>query len=227
MNRSLAMSLSACVALGVCAIGAIGAIGAQQSQPKKTTTKAPAKTTTADHSHDGHVHSDQPLPTKAVCVLKPSKDQDVHGTFMLTEQGGVTEIIGEVSGLTPGKHGFHIHEFGDLRSDDGTSAGGHYNPEGHPHGGPEDAKRHVGDLGNIIADQSGKAIVKMKVKGLRVHFVLGRSLVVHAKEDDLKSQPSGDAGGRVAVGVIGIAAEKPAGSTTTTPTGAGTKKTKT
>jgi Cu-Zn family superoxide dismutase len=221
MNRSFAISLSVVVAFGVCAIGA------QQSQPKKTTTKAPIKTTTADHSHADHVHSDQPLPTKAVCVLMPSKGQDVHGTFLLTDQGGTTEIIGEVSGLTPGKHGFHIHEFGDLRSDDGTSAGGHYNPEGHPHGGPDDAKRHVGDLGNITADQSGKAIVKMKVKGLRVHFVLGRSLVVHAKEDDLKSQPSGDAGGRVAVGVIGIAAEKPAGSTTTAPTGAGTKKTKT
>jgi Cu-Zn family superoxide dismutase len=216
MNRSLAMSLSAIVALGV------SAIGAQQLQPKKTTTKLPTKTTTTDHAH-----ADHPLPTKAVCVLLPSKGQDVHGTFVLTDQGGVTEIIGEVSGLTPGKHGFHIHEFGDLRSADGMSAGGHYNPEGHPHGGPDDAKRHVGDLGNITADQSGKAIVKMKVKGLRVHFVLGRSLVVHAKEDDLKSQPSGDAGGRVAVGVIGIASEKPpAPPTTTTPTGAGSKTTK-
>jgi Cu-Zn family superoxide dismutase len=220
MNRILAMSLSAVVALGVYAIGA------QQSQPKKTITKTPAKTTTADHSHADHVHSAQPLPTKAVCVLMPSKGQDVHGTFLLTDQGSVTEIIGEVSGLTPGKHGFHIHEFGDLRSDDGMSAGGHYNPEGHPHGGPDDAKRHVGDLGNITADQSGKAIVKMKVKGLRVHFVLGRSLVVHAKEDDLKTQPSGDAGGRVAVGVIGVAAEKPPAPPSTTPTGAGSKTTK-
>jgi Cu-Zn family superoxide dismutase len=216
MNRSLAISLSAVVALGVCAVAA------QQSQSKKASTKQPTKTTTTDHAH-----ADHPLPTKAVCVLLPSKGQDVHGTFVLTDHGGVTEIIGEVAGLTPGKHGFHIHEFGDLRSDDGTSAGGHYNPEGHPHGGPDDAKRHVGDLGNITSDQSGKAIVKMKVKGLRVHFVLGRSLVVHAKEDDLKSQPSGDAGGRVAVGVIGIASEKPAGSTTTAPTGAGAKKTKT
>jgi superoxide dismutase, Cu-Zn family len=220
MNRSLAMSLSAIVALSICAIGA------QQSQPKKTTTKLPAKSATTDHSHADHAHADHPLPTKAVCVLKPSKGQDVHGTFVLTDQGGVTEIIGEVSGLTPGKHGFHIHEFGDLRSDDGMSAGGHYNPEGHPHGGPEDAKRHVGDLGNITADQSGKAIIKMKVKGLRVHFVLGRSLVVHAKEDDLKTQPSGDAGGRVGVGVIGIASEKPPAPPTTTPTGAGSKTTK-
>jgi Cu-Zn family superoxide dismutase len=210
------MSLSAILALGVCAIGA------QQSQPKKATTKLPTKTTTTDHAQIDH-----PLPTKAVCVLLPSKGQDVQGTFVLTDHGGVTEIIGEVAGLTPGKHGFHIHEFGDLRSDDGMSAGGHYNPEGHPHGGPDDAKRHVGDLGNITADQSGKAIVKMKVKGLRVHFVLGRSLVVHAKEDDLKTQPTGDAGGRVAVGVIGVASEKPAGSTTTAPTGAGAKKTKT
>ena len=69
-------------------------------------------------------------------------------------------------------------------------------------------------------------MIKMTVNGMQVHFILGRGLVVHAKEDDLKTQPTGDAGGRVAVGVIGVAAEKSAGSTTTTPTGAGTKKTK-
>jgi Cu-Zn family superoxide dismutase len=217
MNKIFAISLSAIVAIG------FGAIGAQQAPPKKKSTTAQPKA--ADPYHVTADHP-LPLPKMAVCVLKPSKDQSVSGTFLLTDHGGVTEIIGEVAGLTPGKHGFHIHEFGDLRSDDGMSAGGHYNPEGHPHGGPDDAKRHVGDLGNITADQTGKAIVKMKVKGLRVHFVLGRSLVVHAKEDDLKTQPSGDAGGRVAVGVIGIAAEKPAGTTTTAPTGAGTKKTK-
>ena len=218
MKTTLSTLLAGMVLLGVCSLNA------QQPQTKKQAPKTTTKKAT-DHSHE-HDHADHPLPQNAVCVLMPTKDQEVHGTVMFTQRGNSTQIVGEVRGLTPGKHGFHIHEFGDLRSDDGTSAGGHYNPEGHPHGGPDDTKRHVGDLGNITADESGKATIKMTVKGLQVHFILGRGLVVHAKEDDLKTQPTGDAGGRVAVGVIGVAAEKSAGSTTTTPTGAGTKKTK-
>jgi superoxide dismutase, Cu-Zn family len=216
MKTMLSTLLAGMVVLGVCSLNA------QQPQTKKQTTKTTTKKADA-HDHD---HADHPLPQNAVCVLMPTKGQDVHGTVMFTQRGNSTQIVGEVRGLTPGKHGFHIHEFGDLRSDDGTSAGGHYNPEGHAHGGPDDAERHVGDLGNITADESGRAMIKMTVKGLQVHFILGRGLVVHAKEDDLKTQPTGDAGGRVAVGVIGVAAEKSAGSTTTAPTGAGTKKTK-
>jgi Cu-Zn family superoxide dismutase len=112
-------------------------------------------------------------------------------------------------------HGFHIHMFGDLRAADGMSAGGHYNPTGHMHGGPESSDHHAGDLGNIKADESGTAKVDAKVQGLMLHHVLGRSLVVHAKEDDLKTQPSGNSGDRIAVGVIGIAEVKM--PTTSTP----------
>jgi Cu-Zn family superoxide dismutase len=216
MKTTLSTLLAGMVVLGVCSLNA------QQPQSKKQGTKSVGQTT-ADHDH---AHSDHPLPQNAVCVLMPTKGQEVQGTVMFMQRGNSTQIVGEIRGLSPGKHGFHIHEFGDQRSDDGSSAGGHYNPEGHPHGGPGDAKRHVGDLGNITADQSGKATIKETVEGLQVHFILGRGLVVHAKADDLKSQPSGDAGARVAVGVIGVAADKPAGSTTTAPTGAGTKKTK-
>jgi Cu-Zn family superoxide dismutase len=135
----------------------------------------------------GHGAADHDLPTKAIAVLLP------------------TEGSKEVGGLTPGKHGFHIHEFGDVSSPDGASAGGHYNPDGHMHGGPDSQERHAGDFGNIEANQEGVATVNIDAKDLKLHFVIGRSFVVHAKADDLKSQPSGDAGGRVAVGVIGIA----------------------
>jgi superoxide dismutase, Cu-Zn family len=220
MKTMLSTILAGMVVLGVCTLNA------QVNQTKKSPAKSGAKkTVTADHDHD---HDHLPLPQKAVCVLMPTKalGENVQGTFALTQMGNAVEIIGEVRGLTPGEHGFHIHEFGDLRSDDGSSAGGHFNPDNHPHAGPHDAKRHAGDLGNIKADQSGTAMIKMKVEGLKVHFVIGRALVVHAKADDLKSQPSGDAGGRVAVGVIGVASEKAAGSTTTVPAGAGAKKTK-
>jgi Cu-Zn family superoxide dismutase len=202
MKSSLLIVLAISLALGV------SALNAQLTQPKKATTVQPKTTTKTVQPHD-HDHPAPPLPKKAVCVLQPTKGNDVQGNFMLTETGDTTEIIGEVRGLTPGKHGFHIHEFGDLRSDDGTAAGAHYNPEGHKHGGPETAERHVGDLGNITADRTGKAMVNMKVRGLKVHFVVGRSLVVHAKEDDLKTDPSGDSGPRIAVGVIGITTEKP------------------
>jgi Cu-Zn family superoxide dismutase len=189
-----------------------------QLQTKKT-TKVQPKADTHDHAHDA-----PPLPTKAVCVLVPTKGNDVRGTITLSETKSGTEIAGEVRGLTPGKHGFHIHEFGDLRSDDGMAAGAHYDPHGHKHGGPDDAERHIGDLGNITANQSGVANVKMTVRDLKVHFVVGRSLVVHAKEDDLKTQPSGDSGARIAVGVIGVASDKP--PTAPAATGAGSKKTK-
>ena len=141
----------------------------------------------------------------AVALLVPMKDSKVGGTITLKPEKGYVLVAGEVTGLTPGKHGFHIHMFGDLRAPDGMSAGGHYNPKGHPHGGPEAKEHHEGDLGNIEANEAGVAKVNVKAEGLDVSKVLGRSIVVHAKADDLKSQPAGDAGPRIAVGVIGIA----------------------
>jgi Cu-Zn family superoxide dismutase len=147
-------------------------------------------------------------PQKAICVLTPTKGSMVAGkvTFTVTPEG--VEIAGTVTGLTPGKHGFHVHEFGDMSSADGLATGGHFNPEKEKHGGPHAAERHVGDLGNITADDSGTATIKISDSQVRLygkHSVLGRGLIVHAKEDDLKTQPTGDAGGRVAQGVIGVA----------------------
>jgi Cu-Zn family superoxide dismutase len=212
-KMTLAALLAGVTLLGVCSLNA------QVNQKRQATT---SKTTTAVQEH---AHNEPPLPTNSVAVLSPTKGQDVHGVIALNQAANGVEIIGEITGLTPGKHGFHIHEFGDLRSDDGSSAGGHFNPDMHPHGSPQDPRHHAGDLGNITADQNGKAMVKMTMPGLRVHFIIGRSIVVHGKADDLKSQPAGDAGPRVAVGVIGIAG-KSAGSTTVAPASAGAKKTK-
>lgn len=164
---------------------------------------------------DPHGHGDAAphLPTKAVAVLLPTEGNKVSGILTLTTKNGGVHITGKVSGLTPGLHGFHIHEFGDVSSPDGTSAGGHYNPEGTMHGGPDSEERHAGDFGNIEANADGVATVDINAKDLKLHFVIGRSFVVHAKADDLKSQPAGDAGGRVAVGVIGIAkGDAPAGA---------------
>jgi Cu-Zn family superoxide dismutase len=131
-------------------------------------------------------------------------DSTVSGTIELQQEKGYVLVTGEVRGLTPGKHGFHIHEFGDLRATDGMSAGGHYNPHKKPHGKPDARERHEGDLGNIEANAEGIAKVNVKAMGLDLSNVLGRSVVVHEKPDDF-SQPVGNAGGRVAVGVIGLA----------------------
>ena len=142
---------------------------------------------------------------RGVAVLAPTRGNDVRGTVTLQEKDGVVHLAGEIQGLTPGLHGFHIHEFGDLRGADGKSAGGHYNPCGTPHAGPNDEARHVGDLGNVEANENGVARVDKEIEGAHLHFLFGRSIVVHAGEDDHKSQPSGNAGPRVALGVVGIA----------------------
>lgn len=156
-----------------------------------------------EHAHE-HAAEMVDMPKAAVAVLASTSGSDVKGVIMLKQEDGYVHLTGKVINLEPGEHGFHIHEFGDLTKADGTAAGGHFNPDGHEHGAPG-AESHVGDLGNITADDSGVAKIDTKAKGLKLHIVLGRSLVVHAKADDLKSQPSGAAGPRVGVGVIGIA----------------------
>lgn len=147
---------------------------------------------------------------KAICVLQPTLGNDVAGVVTFTQEADGVKIVADVKGLSPGKHGFHVHEFGDLTSLDGKSLGGHFNPDGDPHAGPDAAKRHVGDLGNLEADATGKAHYERvdKIVSLDMcdpHCILGRGIVVHGGEDDLTTQPTGNAGPRVAVGVIGVA----------------------
>jgi len=148
--------------------------------------------------------------TKAVAVLQPTQGSNVHGTIWFDTMGDGVHVHGDVTGLPANTtHAFHIHEFGDASGADGATAGGHYNPEGHAHGGPTDAAHHAGDLGNITADASGKATVDVMVHGISIAGmndpVIGRGVVVHAGQDDMKTQPTGNAGARMAVGVIGIA----------------------
>jgi superoxide dismutase, Cu-Zn family len=143
---------------------------------------------------------------KAICMIHGLGDNKVHGTITFEQKGDTVTVTGEITGLSEGKHGFHVHEYGDCSAKDGMSAGSHFDPDMMPHGGPHSDKRHVGDLGNITADKDGKAVVKItdKVVSLNgAHSIIGRSIIVHAKEDDLKDIKS--AGARIGCGVIGIA----------------------
>jgi Cu-Zn family superoxide dismutase len=148
-------------------------------------------------------------PLKAVTVLHPTAGNKVSGTVTLTEEADGVKVQAEITGLTPGNHGFHVHEFGDCSAADAASAGAHFNPTKKPHAGPDTPERHVGDMGNIQADASGKAKLEYVDHQISLtndeRSAIGRSVVVHAKPDDLKSQPAGDSGARVACGVIGRA----------------------
>lgn len=146
---------------------------------------------------------------QAIAVLSPAAGQHCRGIVRFVQAGDSVTVTAELEGLTPGqKHAFHIHQYGDCSAPDAMSAGGHYNPEGHPHGLPGNDTRHAGDFGNVTADDEGKARFVLSVNNISVsgqrNPILGHAVIVHAKPDD-GSQPVGNAGGRIACGVIGIA----------------------
>ncbi len=156
----------------------------------------------------GTVTNNQQEITKAVAELHGTKGNNISGTVTFTKEADGIKVVADITGLKHGKHGFHIHEYGDCTADDGSSAGGHFNPENVKHGAPTDSVRHVGDLGNIEAGQDGNAHLELTDTLLSFsgpHSIIGRGVIVHGGEDDLTSQPSGNAGPRVACGVIGIA----------------------
>lgn len=150
----------------------------------------------------------QAAEIKAVSVVRAASGSFVSGSLVLVDNDGTgLRVKGEIRGLAPGLHGFHVHEYGDCTDTAAVSAGGHFNPGNTAHGGPMDAHHHAGDLGNIEADTSGVARIDRIFSGLSLrgdNSVAGRSVVVHAKDDDLKSQPAGNSGNRIGCGVIGL-----------------------
>lgn len=149
-----------------------------------------------------------PVPI-AVANLNPTQGSTASGTATFVERSGKLIVDGRFKGLTPGQHGIHIHEKGDCSAPDAMSAGGHYNPTGEPHGGPDSAKRHGGDFGNLTADANGEAVLhatldtgRVGIGKLAANTIAGKALVIHADADDLQSQPAGNSGKRVACGVI-------------------------
>lgn len=129
----------------------------------------------------------------------------VAGKVSFTESNGRLRVEAQVSGLTPGEHGFHVHEAGDCSAPDASSAKGHFNPMAKAHGHHASMERHGGDMPNLVANAAGEARYSAEIEGLSLNGasgVLGRSVVIHADPDDYKSQPAGNSGKRVACGVI-------------------------
>ena len=151
--------------------------------------------------------SDSSAPARATAGLKATKGNKTIGEADFEQVGNKVRVVIFVEGLKPGQeHGLHIHEKGDCSSGDGMSAGGHFNPHGKPHGHPKSGERHAGDLPSLSANKQGRARVQVEVDGLTVApgpaSVVGRAVIVHADPDDYKTQPTGNAGARLACGVI-------------------------
>jgi superoxide dismutase, Cu-Zn family len=143
----------------------------------------------------------------ATANLAPTTGNATSGTVKFTQKGDKVLVVGEVRGLKPNsEHGFHVHEKGDCSSGDGNSAGGHFNPAGSPHGRHGMAPHHAGDLQSLRANASGVATFTFETTALRVgsgaNDVVGKGLIVHRDPDDYRTQPTGNAGPRLACAVV-------------------------
>ena len=179
-----------------------GLAQAQQQEQADTQTKQDAKRLEA-------------LNQPAIVNLQPTKGNQATGTvtFTPTDDANKVKVQVHLSQLKSGSvHGLHVHEKGDCGAPDASSAGGHFNPAGKPHGDRTVAERHAGDLGNVEASSAGKVSATFDVEGISVSDaqdgIIGKSVILHEKADDLKSQPSGDSGSRIACAVIKFQTQK-------------------
>lgn len=143
--------------------------------------------------------------SSAEAKLAPTQGHTTTGTVVLVQKGSDIEVTAHVAGLTPGAHGFHIHEKGDCSAPDGMSAGGHFNPGGQPHGHPHKGPHHAGDMPMLETDGYGNARLVAVLPGLTLagaNGIVGKGVIVHAAPDDFKTQPTGNSGARMACGVI-------------------------
>ncbi len=149
-------------------------------------------------------------PATAMAQMESRSGSTATGELQFSVSSGGVSITGEIGGLTAGsEHGFHVHEVGDCSAPDASSAGGHFNPNNAQHGPPTVAQneRHLGDMANIVADENGRSVITAAIPGATLrdggaNDLVGKAVIVHEKRDDYITQPSGDAGGRIACGVI-------------------------
>jgi Cu-Zn family superoxide dismutase len=149
-------------------------------------------------------HAKRPM---AMATLAPTSGQTAGGTVHFNDVGdGNVEVVVDLTGVPPGVHGFHIHEKGDC-GNNAANAGGHFNPTGMVHGAPDAVSHHAGDFGNVTADANGEVHTRFTTHSISLtegfsSSAIGHAVVLHEKADDLISQPSGNAGARIACGVV-------------------------
>jgi len=161
-----------------------------------------ACSSTSDTMHHEHGGSD----AGAVATLRGRAGSPLTGHATFVERNGGVQVTITVENAPPGWHAAHVHEVGDCSAADFTSTGGHFNPDGHVHGSPDAAQHHAGDLGNMWVDENGRGYHALFMPELTVaagsHSVVGRAVIIHEAADDLVTQPTGAAGGRIACGEI-------------------------
>ena len=146
--------------------------------------------------------------TAATGVPQPYPQSPVQGSLEFSQVRDVVSVNGTLTGLKPNaRHAFHVHEKGDCSKPDFSSAGSHFNPTSQPHGRASKPQHHAGDSDNLVANAEGTATVNAHFNGVVLgggasNDIIGKAIVVHADPDDYTSQPSGNAGSRIACGVI-------------------------
>jgi len=193
---NLAHPLSAVAAIAM-AVAAALALSACSTVPR--VASAPGAATSA-----------RSTASSASVVLAPASASLVSGKLSAMPMGDGVHLTGEIGGLPRNSvHAIHIHEKGDCSAADASSAGGHFNPAASAHGKVGAGPHHAGDMDNIVANAQGVARVDVHASGVTLgggaaNDVAGRAVIVHAAADDYRTQPTGNAGGRVACGVIRI-----------------------
>jgi len=196
-------------ALGVVIAAGCGGKGASQAPPETPAT-AGNSPTAAEPEQPGAA-SGEPVkkaaePSVIEVTLEAKSGSKLTGTAKFSEEGDAVKIVVQLANLDPGLRASHIHEKGDCSAPDAASAGGHFNPDSHPHARPPDEPRHLGDLGNIPITPLGTGSLEIVIKGANLkpgdpHSFLDRAIIIHEKKDD-GAQPTGNAGGRIGCGVI-------------------------
>lgn len=196
--RRTGVLLAAIVAVSA----SLGAACADKSTPPPPVASPPAETDTRATVQ----------PTAAQAVLRSQAGYEVAGTVRFEQIGDQISITAGLSGLPPGQHGFHVHEMGDCSHPEFETAGDHFNPTGNDHGGPQSAAHHAGDLGNITAGEDGTVGYTLDTARITLRegatSVLGRAIVVHRDTDQFDVQPDGNAGPRIACGVIELVPQR-------------------
>lgn len=141
-------------------------------------------------------------------TLNSASDSNLSGTVQLDQSSDSVTMSVNIAGVTPGEHAIHIHEFGDCSASDASSAGGHWNPTGHEHGKFGMDSYHMGDIGNLVADENGNASLTFSTDKWCLSCedenknIVGKSIIIHESVDDFTTQPTGNAGGRIGCVVI-------------------------